>query len=148
MRRGVALENRCRLLEAKLSEATVMVPQLVASLTARDDVIARLQREVRELRHALDVAQGRIWQPSSPPRPSLVVPPTDVTSPTAMPTATPGVQARVVKCSFRLFTAPTQGLPGRVVRCALTAAASREAGTPSAARGYKHGTASRFIAAA
>ena len=65
IQRGVELEAKIELLERKLAEREATPAALYAAVKKRDETIAVLQHEVLELRHALQVAQSRIWQPQT-----------------------------------------------------------------------------------
>jgi len=63
VRRSVQREANERVLAHRLQEVSEQIPRLVAAIRSRNECIATLQTELENVRHALDVAQSRIWQP-------------------------------------------------------------------------------------
>jgi uncharacterized coiled-coil protein SlyX len=68
VRRAVQWEARAKELERRLAEVSVRVPTLVSAVRSREETIKSLSAELETLRHALAVAQSRIWQPGHEPR--------------------------------------------------------------------------------
>ena len=56
-----------RALAHRLEEVSAQIPRLVAVIRSRNECISTLQAELTTTRHALEVANSRIWQPRARP---------------------------------------------------------------------------------